>query len=359
MVEDLDAQVRHADLIEIGIAERYPELNRVPILFYGVELVSKIAGGAADLGQERLDFFLHSKIILEFALSHNYNGAMKKLGLVLLLFLLAFSFAYAQEKTGKLIVFSDVPEVDIFVDGVWVAKNKLTLDIVVGKHYVRVAKGDETIQSGIVDIEEGKEKIIVAQPKGKTEFTIRRMLFLFGSYSSLSFDLPATNVEGGVNYSFKNTSLDPFAGIGAEMIFYLPMVDLSTNFGFNFNFSSIAKGTVGIVGTTTEALSTATIGISNVYVNVSKSMLYQKAFELAAGAGANYSFYSGATYVGNPGFQAYLEAQIKEFDNSPLPQPIIVRLGYLQSSGTSTAGSTTRTVVDKGYFLRGGIAYNL
>jgi len=271
----------------------------------------------------------------------------------------------AQERTGKLTVFSDVPEVDIFVDGVWAAKNKLVIDIPVGKHYVRVAKGEETIQSGIVEIEEGKEKIVVAQPKGKAELPIRRMLYIFGSYSSLSYDLPASvtvtdpNTGASTTYGFKNTSYDPFFGAGAEMVFYLPFIDLSTNFGFNFNFTSNARGTIYQVGTTLEALDAAVVGVSTIYGNISKIAIYEKSFEINAGLGVNYSFYSGATYVGSPGGQVYLEDMIKEFAGKVLPQPFIIRLGYLYCSGTSSSRGYTQTVVNKGLFLRAGIAYNL
>lgn len=279
--------------------------------------------------------------------------------MAIFLLILLVGASLAEERTGKLTVFSDIPEVDIFVDGVWAAKNKLVIDIPIGKHYVRVAKGEETIQSGIVEIEEGKEKIIVAQPKGKTELPIRRMLYFFGSYSSLSYDLPSSVTVGGTTYSFKDTSYDPFLGLGGEVVFYLPFIDLSTNVGFNYNFNSTARGTIVTVGTTLETPDIATVGVSTLYGNLSRILIYEKNYEVNLGAGFNYSFYSGATYVGSPGWQVYLENMVKQLGGRILQQPLIIRLGYLYCSGTSSSRGYTQSVVNKGLFLRAGIAYNL
>jgi hypothetical protein len=46
-IEDLDAVGRHADLVEVRIAERNPETT-LPVLVDGIELVSCVARGAFE-----------------------------------------------------------------------------------------------------------------------------------------------------------------------------------------------------------------------------------------------------------------------------------------------------------------------
>ncbi|MFC1637714.1 PEGA domain-containing protein [Candidatus Margulisiibacteriota bacterium] len=274
-------------------------------------------------------------------------------GIVMLMMLLAGSAAaqfappdtVEQTAYGRLTVYSDVDGSDIYVDAKFVGQDRATIsNIPIGKHYVRVVKGDETIQSGIVSVTEGEETIIVAKPTGDNLEESRRKpnrVLFFAGYSDLGYEeaLPGTTYS----YNYK-----PQYGFGAEVEFPVPLWDLRIDMGFFQNYPG---------GIAVSATQEAHMAISTPYLNISKSIIKTPALKINGGVGINYGIFSPGyrtqiTISSKLGYQAFLEAEL----SSGQHEVYLVRAGYISYSGESAAPGT---VTSAGYYLQGGVAYQL
>jgi hypothetical protein len=246
---------------------------------------------------------------------------------------------------GRLTVYSDVAGTDIYVDAKFVGQDRATVsNIPTGKHYVRVVKGEETIQSGIVSVTEGEETIVVAKPTGENLLERRRKpnrVMFFAGYSDLGYEeaIPGTTYS----YNYK-----PQYGFGAEVQFPLPLLDLRVDLGFFQNYPG------GIVVNATQE---ANMAISTPYLNISKSLIKMSSLKISGGVGINYGIFSPGyrtqiTIASRLGYQAFLEAVL----SSGQREVYVVRAGYISYSGESAAPGT---VTSAGYYLQGGVAYQL
>lgn len=285
------------------------------------------------------------------------------LSLILLskLALAQFEAPAAMEQTtfGRLTVYSDVSGVDIYVDGKYVGQDRATIsNIPSGKHYVRVVKGEETIQSGIVTVREGEETIIVAKPS--EEKLLEHMkrptyVFFYGGYTDLNYNStvgPGQPAPAGT-YSFEYKQQ---LGFGAEVQMPIPLTSFNVGFGFLQNY----PGTITLSPSTEGQLA-----ISTPYLNISTNILKTQLVKINVGGGINYAIYSPGfgTFIsieGRLGYQLFIEAVRAGIDN-----PIyVLRLTYASYNGrglgTSATGSTFPLDINApGYHLQGGVAYQL
>lgn len=247
---------------------------------------------------------------------------------------------------GKLTVYSDIQGSDIFVDAKFVGQDRATIsNIPVGKHYVRVVKEDRTIQSGLVDVKEGEETIIVAKPAEEellSRFRKPNLIHVYMSYSSLNH---TGNKAGSAEVSGE---LSPFYGVNFEGVFPVPLLDFDVILGFRYNLPApIKAGGVKLTDMT----------ISGPYGNVSKKivdrLLGNRNLSFGIGGGINYSFYSGEliSITGSLGYQLFAEVSLRGEN-----QLTIFRAGYLVNTGK---GSNQYNFTNSGYFVSGGIAYPL
>jgi hypothetical protein len=246
---------------------------------------------------------------------------------------------------GRLTVYSDVAASDIYVDAKFVGQDRATIsNIPTGKHYVRVVKGEETIQSGIVSVKEGEETIIVAKPKGDQLLERRRKpnrVLFFGGFTDLEYHEETPSVT--IDYNYK-----PQYGFGAEIEFSMPVLDLRIDLGFFQNYPG------GIAVNPTQE---ANMAISTPYLNISKNFFKTSALKINGGVGINYGIFSPGyktqiTISSRLGYQAFAEALLSSGQN----EVFVVRLGYASYSGESASPGT---VTSAGYYLQGGVAYQL
>lgn len=247
---------------------------------------------------------------------------------------------------GKLTVYSDIQGSDIYVDAKFVGQDRATIsNIPVGKHYVRVVKDDKTIQSGLVDVKEGEETIIVAKLEEELLSRIRKPnhVLLFGSMTAVGYG--EVNPGGTFNLSYR-----PQYGVGTEVKFVVPVVDVNVDLGFFLNYPSV------IISGTTEAQ----MAISSPYVCVGKDLFRSGPLKLSAGAGLNYGIFNpgGGTLISiasRMGYLGYVEA-IRSFGES---QKLALKAGYVSYSGKSSTTAGPGDVTCAGYFLLIGAAYQL
>ena len=278
---------------------------------------------------------------------------MKKWILIVWVLLLLAGVAIAQSEAppaerityGKLTVYSDVIGADIYVDAKFVGQDRATIsNIPTGKHYVRVVKGEETIQSGIVTVNEGEETIIVAKPKGDKLLQSMRKpnyVFFFGGFTDL--DYKETNRYGTFRFNHK-----PQYGFGAEVEFPIPLVDLRVDIGFFQNYPS------GLVVSSTDE---AQMAISTPYLNLSKNLFRAGLYKINAGVGINYGIFSPGfktviSIASRMGYQGFVEMVRSSGEN----QVLVVRIGHVTYDGESAIPGE---VTSAGYYLQGGMAYQL
>jgi len=275
---------------------------------------------------------------------------MKKLFAILFVLTLVLSInSLAQDKVrityGKLTIYSDVTGADIYVDAKFVGQDRASIsNIPTGKHYVRVAKKEETIKSGIVHVKEGEETIIVAKITEEQLLAKRRKpnnVFFFGSVTSLGYSeaIPAQTI----NYTYK-----PQFGFGAEVQFPVPMFDFRIDLGFMQNYPSAISIT---------ATQEANMAVSTPFINVSKNIINNPGYKLNTGVGINYGIFSPGyktliTIASRLGYQAFLEAQLSSGRNSFY----LARLGYVAFAGESAFPGQ---VTSAGWYFQGGAAYQL
>lgn len=246
---------------------------------------------------------------------------------------------------GKLTVYSDVQGSDIYVDAKFVGQDRATIsNIPVGKHYVRVVKDDKTIQSGLVDVKEGEETIIVAKLEEEllSKFRKPNLIHIYLSGSNLN------HIGRKSGTSEVTGDLAPFYGINVEGIFPVPVLDFNAVVGFRYNLpAAMSAGGVKVTDLT----------ISGPYVNLSKKvidrLLGNRNLSLGVGGGLNYSFYSGElmSITGTLGYQAYAELAF-----AGETQLTLFRAGYLVNLGK---GSNQYNFTNSGYFISCGLAYKL
>jgi len=253
--------------------------------------------------------------------------------------------AGGQQTYGKLTVYSDVMGADIYVDAKFVGQDRATIsNIPTGKHYVRVVKGGETIQSGIVEVKEGEETIIVAKSKEESLLEhVRKpnhVLFFMG-LTDLEYreDIPTQTVQ----YSYK-----PQYGFGAEVQFNVPVFDFRIDLGFHQNYPS------GISITATQE---AQMAVSTPYLNVSRSLFRTESIKFNGGVGINYGIFSPGyktliTIASRLGYQAFLEGALY----SGQDQYYLVRAGIVNFAGESAYPGSVNC---GGYYVLGGVAYQL
>jgi hypothetical protein len=244
---------------------------------------------------------------------------------------------------GKLTVFSDVLGSDIYVDAKFVGQDRATIsNIPEGKHYVRVVKGEKTIQSGLVDVREGEETIIVAKST-EEEFlsNIKKPnhVLLFGSVTKVGYS--ETSSSGTSNLVYQ-----PQFGVGTEVKFVIPVVDINLDLGFFLNYPST------IVPGTTEAQ----MAISSPYVCVGKDIFKNGPLKISAGVGLNYGIFNpgGKTLISiasRLGYIGYIETFRALEDN----QKLVAKGGYILYIGKGSVGDITSA----GYFFQAGMAYQL
>jgi len=278
---------------------------------------------------------------------------MRNLAIFLMVSILISGGAFAQYAApggedityGKLTVYSDVVGADIYVDAKFVGQDRATIsNIPTGKHYVRVAKMEETIQSGIVTVNEGEETIIVA--KQDTESLLERsrkpnqVMFYFG-YSDLGYSeaIPSTTII----YEYK-----PQLGFGAEVEFPVPIFDFRIDVGFFQNYPA------GIITSPTQE---AYMAVSTPYLNVSKNFFKTSSIKVDGGVGMNYGIFTpgqktAITIESRLGYQAFLEMLL----SSGQDQAYRIRAGYVSFAGESAYPGNVTTA---GYYVQGGIAYQL
>ena len=247
---------------------------------------------------------------------------------------------------GRLSVYSDVPGADIYVDAEFVGQDRATISsIPAGKHYVRVVKDEKSIQSGIVDVREGEETIIVAKPAEEellSQFRKPNLIHLYVSYSGLS------HIGRKSGTPEVSGDLAPFYGLNVEGRFPVPVFDVNLLLGFRYNLPA-ALSSAGVKVTD--------LTISGPYLEVSKKMIERvfgnRNLSLGLGGGFNYSFYSGdkISITGLLGYEFFTELLLVQ-DN----QTVNFRGGYLLYNGR---GSNEFIFTNSGIFFSGGVAYKL
>jgi hypothetical protein len=244
---------------------------------------------------------------------------------------------------GKLTVYSDVSGADIYVDAKYVGQDRATISsIPAGKHYVRVVKDDKNIQNGIVEVREAEETIIVAKPDEELLSKIRKPnhVLIFGSATSVGY----SETTGTSTY---NLTYRPQYGVGTEVKFVLPVVDVNLDLGFFLNYpAAIVLGS-----------SEAQMAITSPYLAVGKDLFRSGPLKVSAGLGLNYAVFTpgGGTLISissRLGYLAYVEAlrQIAE------GQKLAVKAGYVSYNGRSAVPGD---VTCAGYFVQMGMAYQL
>jgi hypothetical protein len=283
--------------------------------------------------------------------SQKLKVKIKKFGiLVILLCVLAWPVLAAKTPTfnadaayGKLTVYSDVIGSDIYVDAKYVGQDRATISTIpAGKHYVRVVKDDKDIKNGIVEVKEGEETIIVAKPNEELMAKMRKPnhVLLFGGMTAVGYNV--TTGSSSVNLAYR-----PQYGVGTEVKFVLPVIDVNLDLGFSLNYpSAITLGTGEVQ-----------MAITSPYVAVGKDLFRSGPLKVSAGLGLNYGVFNpgGGTTVSVAsrfGYLAYVEAlrQIAE------GQKLAVKTGYVSYNGRSSGGGD---VTCAGYFLQMGMAYQL
>lgn len=284
---------------------------------------------------------------------------MKKLVLFLAVSILISGLALAQYAPpggsdityGKLTVYSDVVGTDIYVDAKFVGQDRATIsNIPTGKHYVRVAKKEETIQSGIVTVKEGEETIVVAKQTEEQLLEKRRRpnhVLVFGCMTSVGYN--EVNPSGTYNLSYR-----PQYGVGTEVKFALPLANINVDLGFFLNYPSLVVSTTG----------NAQMAISSPYICVSREFLKLGPMKVNVGAGLNYGIFNpgGGTAISiasRPGYLAYLEG-LRLLEDG---QKLLIKFGYITYIGKSslTINNVPQQgdVTSSGFFLQAGIAYQL
>jgi hypothetical protein len=291
---------------------------------------------------------------------------MKHLFIILALWLALSGIAAAQFNPpaaleqggyGRLTVFSDIQGSDIYVDAKYVGQDRATIsNIPSGKHYVRVVKGTDTIQSGIVNVRDGEETIIVAKPAGDRLLESMRKpnyVLLFGSMTSVSYNVSPSVTIGG--RSFSSLEHRPQFGLGTEVKFAVPYVDVYVDLGFFINYPSVIL--IPSPEGSSYVYNEGQLAVSSPYLCVSKEIFKFPVFRLSAGGGLNYALYTPGsdTQVGvnsRLGYMAYLEfARLMENN-----QRLVLKTGYVNYAGKAGASSD---ISSPGYFIQGGMAYQL
>jgi hypothetical protein len=257
------------------------------------------------------------------------------------------AFAGATEY-GKLTVYSDVPGSDIYVDAKFVGQDRATIsNIPIGKHYVRVVKDDRDIKTGIVDVREGEETIIVAKPDENLLSKMRKpnRVALFGAITGAGYSFPAGIVPGTTSFDLK-----PQYGIGAELKYPVPVIDVNIDLGFILGMPS----TLHFYDS--GAWYDGQLSISSPYICLSKELLKRGSVRLSLGGGFNYALYTpggGLQLSTEPrlGYTAYIEGT----QSTDMGQQILVKLGYVSYAGK--VGVTD--ITSAGYFVQAGMAYQL
>jgi hypothetical protein len=259
------------------------------------------------------------------------------------------AFAGATEY-GKLTVYSDVAGADIYVDAKFVGQDRATIsNIPVGKHYVRVVKDEREIQTGIVEVKEGQETIIVAKQSEELLSKMRRpnQVALLGSFSAVGYKFSPA-VGGLSSFDYK-----PQLGIAAELKYPVPVIDVNIDLGFVLDVPSTLRFYDLGTGTWNEGQ----VSLSSPYICLSKEVLKSGPFRINLGGGFNYALYTpggGVQLSIEPrlGYQFYAEGA-RPLDQG---QKILVKVGYASYAGKA-AGVTD--ITSAGYYLQAGMAYQL
>ncbi|MFA5113393.1 MAG: PEGA domain-containing protein [Candidatus Margulisiibacteriota bacterium] len=251
---------------------------------------------------------------------------------------------------GKLTVYSDVAGADIYVDAKFVGQDRATIsNIPVGKHYVRVVKDDKEIQTGIVEVKEGQETIIVAKQSEELLSKTRKptQVALLGSFSAVGYKFSPA-VGGLSSFDYK-----PQFGLGAELKYPIPVIDVNIDLGFVLNMPSTLRFYDLSGGTWEEGQ----VSLSSPYICLSKEVLKSGPFRINCGGGFNYALYTpggGVQLSIEPrlGYQFYVEGA-RPIDQG---QKMLVKAGYASYAGKA-AGVTD--ITSAGYYLQAGLAYQL
>ncbi|OGB88167.1 hypothetical protein A3J44_05200 [candidate division WOR-1 bacterium RIFCSPHIGHO2_02_FULL_45_12] len=284
---------------------------------------------------------------------------MKKLIILLFVFTLFVGAAVAQDKGdeqvfGKLSVYSDVPDTDIYVDARYIGRDRASMsNISVGKHYVRVVKGEKSLLSGIVDVKEGEETVVVAKVEADSLEESRRKsnyVFFYGGITSVGFNLSRPDLANGVS-SFPYSSQ---YGIGMELQQTIPNMDVNFDAGFSLNLPS--KMTFMSSEEAGWLWRQGYVAIAAPYVSLSKEIASLSLFKINFGAGLNYAIYipgGGVAISLEPrlGYMVFLEG-VRRFENE---RKFIIRTGFLNYAGAVSV----QNVSSPGFYLQSGMAYEL
>jgi hypothetical protein len=255
------------------------------------------------------------------------------------------AFAGATEY-GKLTVYSDVLGADIYVDAKFVGQDRATIsNIPVGKHYVRVVKEEKEIKTGIVEVKDGEETIIVAKQSEELLSRSRKpnYVLLFGTVTNVGYS--ETNPSGTYNLTYR-----PQFGVGTELKVAIPVVDVNLDLGFFLNYPS------AIISGSAEAQ----MAITSPYISLGKDLFKSGPTKVSVGAGLNYGIFNpgGGTQISiasRLGYQLYLEMFRTLWEN----QKLVVKAGYITYNGRSATVVGAGDVSCSGLFLQTGLAYQL
>jgi hypothetical protein len=247
---------------------------------------------------------------------------------------------------GKLTIYSDIQGSDIYVDAKFVGQDRAAIsNIPEGKHYVRVVRNDVTIQSGLVDVKGGEETIIVAKPDVELSARMRKPnhVLIFGSMTSVGYN--EVNPSGNFSLNYK-----PQYGVGTEVKFAIPVIDINLDLGFFLNYPSIIT-----VGT-----GEAQMAISSPYICFGKDLFRSSSLKISAGGGFNYGIFNpgGGTQISIASRLGYI-GYVEVFRAMAESQKLVVKGGYISYIGKSSTVAGPGDVTCSGYFLQVGMAYQL
>jgi|GEM_PF-1764123 len=263
---------------------------------------------------------------------------------------------------GKLTIYSDVSGADIYVDAKFVGQDRATIShIPVGKHYVRVSKDEKTVQSGLVEVKEGEETIIVAKPDEELLARMRRpnYLILFGAVTSVGYALaqPAWDIS--------SLPYNPQMGIGMEVKYAIPVIDTDVDLGFLLNYPSTLRFPVSSESDPKGYVwKEGLVSLSSPYVYFTKELTRLGPFRLGIGGGFNYALYTPGANVWlsiqpRLGYAAFLE--LTRF--LPEMQKLFFRAGYTnyvgRTEGIVEGKLMANDITSAGYFIKLGLAYQL
>jgi len=170
---------------------------------------------------------------------------------------------------------------------------------------------------------------------------------LLGSYTAVGYGLSQA-VSGFSSFDYR-----PQLGIGAELKYPVPVIDVNIDLGFVLNLPSILR----FYDVTSATWNDGKVSLSSPYICLSKELIKSGPLRISLGGGFNYALYTpgGSVQLSiepRLGYQFYAEG-MRTIDQG---QKMLIKLGYASYAGKA-AGVTD--ITSAGYYIQAGLVYQL